>query len=115
MEDVGRAYIVEYIPIDVDKIPYSFHIKLGDRTFIFTIKYNEQAEIFTVNLAIAATKEVLCYGDPILYGRQLFNTVEDERYPQPVIIPYCLNGNAERVTKDNLGKTVQLYLHERKG
>lgn len=115
MADMGKSYTVEYIPVDADKVPYSFQIKLGDRTFVFTIKYNEQAEIFTVDLQIAATQETLCYGDPILYGRQMFNTVEDERYPQPVIIPYCLYGDTDRVTRENLGKTVQLYLHERKG
>lgn len=112
---MGRTHTVEYIPIDKDKVPYSFHIKLGDRTFVFTIKYNEQAEFFTVDLGISSTQEVLCYGEPILYGRQLFNTVEDERFPQPVIIPYCLYGDVCKVTKENLGKTVQLYLHERKG
>ena len=114
MEDAGKTHMVEYIPVEVGKVPYSFRIKLGDRSFMFTIKYNEQAELFTVDLQISATQEVLCYGDPILLGRQLFNTIEDERFPQPVIIPYCLHGNAKRVTKENLGKTVQLYLHERK-
>ena len=115
MEGMGESYTVEYIPIETDKVPYNFHIKLGDRTFIFTIKYNAQAELYTVDLKVAATREILCYGDPILYGRQLFNTVEDERFPQPVIIPYCIHGNEDRVTKENLGKTVQLYLHKRKG
>ncbi len=114
MEDIGKAYTVEYIPIDVDKVPYSFHIRLGDRTFVFTVKYNEQADFYTVDLGVAATGEVLCYGDPIIYGRQLFNTVEDERFPQPVIIPYCLRGEECRAGKGKLGKTVQLYLHERK-
>lgn len=115
MEGMGGSYTVEYIPINTDKVPYNFHMKLGDRTFVLTIKYNEQAELYTADLKIAATGEILCYGDPILYGRALFNTVEDERFPQPVIIPYCLHGNADRVTKENFGKTVQLYLHERKG
>ena len=115
MEGMGGSFTVEYIPVDVDKVPYNFHIKLGDRTFVFTIKYNEQAKLYTADLKIAATGEILCYGDPVLYGRALFNTVEDERFPQPVIIPYCIHGNEDRVTKENFGKTVQLYLHERKG
>lgn len=115
MGDMAGPYTVEYIPVDVGKVPYDFHIKLGDRTFVFTIKYNEQAELYTADLKIAATGETLCCGDPILYGRALFNTVEDERFPWPVIIPYCIHGKEDRVTKENLGKTVQLYLHERKG
>ena len=32
----------------------------------------------------------------------------------PVIIPYCLTGEVDEVTKDNLGTDVQLYLHERR-
>ncbi len=114
MEGIGRTYSVEYIPVDTEKVPYSFHIKLGDRTYVFTIKYNAQAQLHTVDLKIASTGEVLCYGDPVLYGRALFNTVEDERFPQPVIIPYCIHGSVDRVTVENLGRTVQLYLHERK-
>ncbi len=115
MEAMGGLYVVEYIPVDAGKVPYSFHIKLGDRTFVLTVKYNEQGDFYTVDLAIAATGEVLCYGDPVRYGRAMFNTVEDERFPQPVIIPYCIHGEEDRVTKGNFGKTVQMYLHERKG
>ena len=114
MGDMVGAHMVEYIPVDVEKVTYDFHIKLKDRTFVFTIKYNEQAELYTADLKIAATGEILCYGDPILYGRAMFNTVEDERFPRPVIIPYCIHGKEDRVTKVNFGKTVQLYLHERK-
>lgn len=105
---------VEYIPINNEKVPYSFDIKLGDRTFTFCVKYNEQGRFYTADLYVTATGEILCYGDPIRYGRQLFGSVEDERYPLPAIVPYCLAGEAQEVTKENLGVTVQLYLHERR-
>ena len=53
-------------------------------------------------------------GDPIRYGRPLFGSVEDDRYPLPVIIPLCLTGDdVHEVTFDNLGKQVKLYLYER--
>ena len=32
---------VEYIDIDVSKVPYSLSIKLTDKTYTFTVKYNE--------------------------------------------------------------------------
>lgn len=105
---------VEYIPIDNASVPYSFVTKLEDRTFTFCIKYNGQGGFYTVDLYVTATGELLCYGDPIRYGRPLFSSVEDERYPLPVIIPYCLTGESMEVTKDNLGRSVQLYLHERR-
>ena len=49
------------------------------------------------------------------YGRALFNVVEDERFPIPVIIPVCITDDGiSEVTKDNFGKAVKLYLFERK-
>lgn len=105
---------VEYIPVDGDAVPYSFDIKLDDRTFTMCIRYNDQGGFYVVDLYITATEEVLCYGDPIRYGRPMFRSIEDERFPVPVIIPCCLTGEECEVTKQNLGRTVQLYLYERK-
>lgn len=49
------------------------------------------------------------------YGRALFNVVEDERFPLPVIIPVCITGEEiSEVTPENFGKEVKLYLYERK-
>ena len=111
---MGLTAEVEYIPIDKEKVPYTFSIKLGDRTYTMTVKYNGEGGFFTMDLSIMATGEVLCYGDPIRYGRPMFCEIEDGRYPIPVIIPYSLAGNVNEVTYENLGSTVQLYLHERK-
>lgn len=111
--DLGAE--VDYIDIDTSKIPYDFSVKLGDKTFSFTIRYNEVGGFFTADLAVAATGEVLAYGDPLRYGRPLFGTIEDERFPLPVIIPLCLTGdNVDAITWENMGKTVKLYLYERR-
>ena len=83
--DLGNE--VSYIDVDTSKVPYTFSVKLGDRTFAFSIRYNEVGGFFTVDLSIASTGEVLVYGDIVRYGRPLFNSVEDERFPVPVIIP----------------------------
>lgn len=110
--DFGKD--VDYIPIENDKIPYSFSIKLDDRTYTITMKYNEIGHFYTADLSITATGEILCYGDIVRYGRPLFGSVEDNRFPIPVIIPYCLTNEEFEVTAENFGKTVQLYLHERR-
>ena len=95
--DLGNE--VSYIDIDTSKVPYKFSVKLDDRTFTFCIRYNEQGGFFTADLSVTSTGEVLVYGDIIRYGRPLFNTVEDERFPVPVIIPRCLTGdNISEVT-----------------
>ena len=107
-EDVG------YIDIDVSKVPYSFSIKLTDKTYTFTVKYNEVGKFFTVDL-LDLNGDVLVFGEIIRYGRALFNVVEDERFPLPVIIPVCITGEEiSEVTPENLGKEVKLYLYERK-
>lgn len=110
--DLGQS--VSYIPVDVGKVPYTFSVKLDDRTYSFLIRYNEQGGFFTADLSLASSGEVLCYGDPIRYGRPLFGTVEDERFPVPVIIPLCLTGDSiNDITFENFGKKVKLYLYER--
>lgn len=108
--DLGHE--VQYLPVNPEKIPYSFLIKLEDRTFQFTFKYNESSGFFTVDLA-TTSGEVLSYGDVIRYGRPLFGPVEDERFPIPVIIPICPGGVETEVTTKNFGKTVKLYLFPR--
>ena len=56
------------------------------------------------------------YGDIVRYGRPLFNSVEDERFPVPVIMPLCLTGDEiDTITYDNFGTKVRLYLFDRPG
>ena len=73
--DLGQE--VEYIDIDVSKVPYTFSVKLSDKTYSFTIRYNDTGGFFTLDLSVTATGEVLAYGDPIRYGRPLFGPIED--------------------------------------
>ena len=104
---------VQYIDVDVSKVPYTFSIKLTDRTFNFTIKYNQEGGFFTVDL-LDVNGNVLAFGDIVRYGRPLFNVVEDERFPIPVIAPVCItNDDISEVTWDNFGRDVKLYLYER--
>ena len=110
--DLGSP--VEYIQIDKDKIPYTFSVKLDDKTFTFTIKYNDYGGFFTLDL-YASDGTLLVYGDVVRYGRPMFGSVEDERFPMPVIIPQCVSGDdISDVTWDNFGTDVKLYLHERR-
>ena len=101
--DLGNE--VSYIDVDTSKVPYTFSVKLGDRTFAFSIRYNEVGGFFTVDLSIASTGEVLVYGDIVRYGRPLFNSVEDERFPVPVIMPLCLTGDDLKISAKKFGCT----------
>jgi len=106
---------IEYINIDVSKVPILIPlVKLTDKTYTFTVKYNEIGKFFTVDL-LDLNGDVLVFGEVIRYGRALFNVVEDERFPLPVIIPVCITGEEiSEVTPENFGKEVKLYLYERK-
>lgn len=104
---------IEYIDIDASRVPYSFSVKLTDRTYTFTVKYNDAGGFYTVDL-LDVNGDVLAFGEIIRYGRPLFNVVEDERFPIPVIIPVCITGEVSEVTQQNFGKDVKLYLYERK-
>lgn len=105
---------IEYINVDVSRVPYSFSVKLVDKTFTFTIKYNAEGKFFTVDL-LDINGNVLAFGEVIRYGRPLFNVVEDERFPIPVIIPVSITGDdISEVTPVNFGREVKLYLYERR-
>lgn len=115
MQLIELGVDVEYIDIDTSKVPYTFSVKLEDKTYSFVIRYNDVGGFFTADLSIASTGELLAYGDPIRYGRPLFGSIEDERFPLPVVIPLCLSGDKiDAVTWDNLGNDVKLYLFERR-
>lgn len=115
MQLIELGVDVEYIDIDTSKVPYTFSVKLADKTYSFVIRYNDVGGCFTADLSIASTGKLLAYGDPIRYGRPLFGSIEDERFPLPVIIPLCLSGDKiDTVTWDNLGNDVKLYLFERR-
>ena len=110
--DLGRE--VDYVDINTDMAPYTFAVKLTDKTFSFTIKYNDIGEFFTVDL-LEVGGEVLAFGDPIRYGRPMFGAIEDERFPLPVIVPSCVTGeNISAVSESSIGTSVRLYLHERR-
>ena len=67
--DLGNE--VEVVEIDTSKVPYTFSVKLTDKTYTFTVKYNEAGSFFTVDLA-TSDGEPLVYGDIVRYGRPLF-------------------------------------------
>ena len=103
----------EYIGIETAKVPYTFSVRLVDRTYSFTIKYNDAGGFFTADLE-TVDGEILAFGDPIRCGRPMFGSIEDERFPLPVIIPKCVSGeDISEVTFDNFGKEIKLYIYER--
>lgn len=106
MIDSSRLNMV--IPIEKDEIPYSFEMDFGEDTFTFEIHYNAEYDFFTIDLY--RDDELLVAGEKVVYGVPLFSLYPD-LFPA-TIVPLDVTGQAQRVTYENLGETVFLYVQE---
>lgn len=95
------------IPIDKENIPYQFEIELAGNVFVFEINHNVEHNFFTFDLF--KDDEVLALGEKLVYGSPLFSYA-DERFPEVTITPKDKSGNETRVTYDNFGETVFLFV-----
>jgi len=98
------------LPIDKTLIPYQFEVELNGAIYTIEVHYNASYDFFTLDLYKG--QQVLRYGEKIMYGQPLFVSVDESL---PVITPLDLAGNEDRVTYDNLGETVFLYVGETNG
>ena len=95
------------ILINKELIPYSFDILLGDELFHLTVNYNEKNDFFT--LALKKDEEMICEGEPVVYGMPLFGDVYIAgKYPAIDIIPFDESGTSNTVTFQSFGETVFL-------
>ena len=101
--------VKDRIEIKKSLIPYSFNIALPDEIFTITINYNENADLFVV--ALFKDDEMICSGEPIIYGVPLFQDIyKATKYPAINIIPLDESGNMDAVTYDNFNETVFLII-----
>lgn len=100
--------------IDINKnlIPYAFDIEL-DKVYTLTIQYNKEYDFFTVDLSL--DDKMVVEGDKIVYGRALFSHLRHLDIPSIPIVPLEIADSETRVTWDNLGEKVFLYLGDTDG
>lgn len=97
------------IRISKNLIPYSFNIILAGEVFEIGIKYNEYADLFTISLT--KDKELICSGEPIVYGVPLFQDIYvSGKYPALKIVPFDESNEIKQVTWDNFEETVFLMI-----
>lgn len=116
MKLIDGGCVVEFIEISAAEIPISFLVKLKDRTYRLTFRYNEHAGFFTVDLfsEIDGNTMPLVYGEILRYGKPLFEAFNDERYPLPVICPLCLSDEeTDDISYAEFGSKIKLYVLER--
>lgn len=96
------------IPITKEDIPYEFEIELGGEVFVIELHHNSEHDFFTLDLT--KNGEVLVFGEKLVYGQRLFEIYQDERFPKVALVPKDKAGNDDRITYENLGETVFLYV-----
>lgn len=98
------------IIINKDIVPYTFDILLAETWYTIEVKYNEYADLFTIELY--KDGKCLCSGEPIVYGKPLFVDVYNPEFPKLSIIPVDEAGNTSVVTWENFGETVFLSIYD---
>lgn len=98
-----------FLEINKSLLPYQCEIVLGDALFGLHFSYNATAELFTVDLY--KNGELVCAGEPIVYGVPLWSAVcRKGDFPDVTIIPIDPSGESNAVTWDNLCETVLLLV-----
>lgn len=97
------------IPINKDLVPYTFDIVLAGETFDIRVDYNTVGDTFV--LSLWKDNELVCAGEPIIYGVPLWKDVyKAGKFPAVDIIPIDVSGQSAKVTHDNFGVSVVLAI-----
>lgn len=97
------------LEIKKELLPYTCRMQLAGEIFVLVFRYNATAQMFTVDLY--RDNELICAGEPLVYGRPLWSDVyRAGMFPAVEIIPQDPSGENNAVTYDNLGRTVLLLL-----
>lgn len=103
------------IELNKKQIPMRFTMVLAGKVFTFWVSYNKTADLFTISL-FDRKGELLCAGEPLIYGMPLFRDVyEAGKFPAVDLVPWDESGQEHAVTWDNLGTTVFLTLDNERG
>ena len=99
----------DVITIDKSLVPCKFNIVLGGESFSLQVNYNAAAGLFVVDLY--KNGNLLCAGEPIIYGVPLWTDVyKASGFPVVNIVPIDQSGEMASATYDNLGDTVILMI-----
>ena len=77
MKLIETGQEVEFIELDSERVPCSLLVKLIDRTYRMTFRYNEAADFFTVDLETVSggDSDPLVYGEVLRYAKPLFEAL----------------------------------------
>lgn len=99
----------DVLEIKKELLPYECSILLAGEQFGLKFNYNATADLFTVDLY--RDGELICAGEPVVYGVPLWQDVyRADTFPAVDIIPIDPSGELSKVTFANLGETVLLII-----
>ncbi|MGM0806527.1 MAG: phage baseplate plug family protein [Bacillota bacterium] len=104
---------MEYIDINKEELPESFELDLGNETFTLSFAYNETGDFFTVSLYkldVNGRLSPLVIGEKLVLNRPLWSELSSLELPAPTLIPLDISNTEKRITWDNLGVSVFLYI-----
>lgn len=103
--------IHDYIPIDINEIPYMQDVQLADTSYQIKVYYNEVADTFYLDI-YDYDGNIIQASEPILLNQPLWRNINNDDLPIETIIPMDESGLATEVNADNLGQTVQLCIDD---
>lgn len=99
------------LEVKKEQLPYRANVPLGAEVFGLEFHYNAAEDCFTVHLYKG--EELLCAGEPLVYGRPLFaNCQEVERFPVVRLVPWDESGEGHEVGYEALGASVFLTVED---
>lgn len=110
--------VYDIIPIDKTTLPERFDIDLADELFTMQVNYNETGDFFTIDLYTTGDSGedvAIITGEKLMLGRTLWADVPRVDLPAPTLIPLDIGMNAKRVSYENFGESVFLYIADGSG
>lgn len=101
----------DYVPVDVDSIPYTQPIQLADNIYNFKFYYNKINDMYYCDIADYDNNPIVC-GEPLILNQPLWRNINNADLPIETIVPMDESGIATEVNADNLGQTVQLCIDD---
>ena len=94
--------------INKELIPLRISINIDETPYDFMFNYNDMYDYFTVDLL--RFDEPIIEGEKVLIGKPLFTTIEPPF--STLYIPMDLSGKADRITFDNFGEDIFIFVFE---
>lgn len=109
---------MQHIPIEKEELPIQFVIDFGEDSYVMKFSYNAVGDFFTASISKETDEEELrdiVLGEKMVINKPLFSDFTESDLPLPALIPMDLSQLETRISWDNFGETVFLYVQDDEG